>query len=99
LFSAHVDAITASLWFVTPLQAVLDAFDDPGVHSLVSYGNRAPKFRNHPKVLLLDEPLGALDAFTIPVDLRRPRDRSSGEFLQLRGEILELLHFAGGAAV
>jgi ABC-type nitrate/sulfonate/bicarbonate transport system ATPase subunit len=101
---------------------------------------------NHPKVLLLDEPLGALDAFTrmrmqdevlrlweargttillvthdideaiymsdrivimtprpgridriMTVDLARPRQRTSAEFLRLRGDILELLHLAGHA--
>lgn len=31
----------------------------------------------------------------LPVPLDRPRDRSSRDFLHLRGDILQLLHFAG----
>jgi ABC-type nitrate/sulfonate/bicarbonate transport system ATPase subunit len=34
---------------------------------------------------------------TIEIDLDRPRQRNSPEFLRLRGDILELLHFAGRA--
>jgi ABC-type nitrate/sulfonate/bicarbonate transport system ATPase subunit len=126
----------------------LEAFGDAYPHHLSGgMAQRVALARaliNHPKVLLLDEPLGALDAFTrmrmqdevlrlwqtrrttilfvthdideaiymsdrimimtqspgridqtIANTLARPRDRSSPEFLRLRGNILELLHFAG----
>jgi ABC-type nitrate/sulfonate/bicarbonate transport system ATPase subunit len=126
----------------------LEAFADAYPHHLSGgMAQRVALARaliNHPKVLLLDEPLGALDAFTrmrlqdevlrlwqarrttmllvthdideaiymsdriiiltprpgtidqiLPIGLNRPRDRSSSDFLRLRGEILELLHFAG----
>jgi ABC-type nitrate/sulfonate/bicarbonate transport system ATPase subunit len=126
----------------------LEAFADAYPHHLSGgMAQRVALARaliNHPKVLLLDEPLGALDAFTrmrlqdevlhlwqarrttmllvthdideaiymsdrliiltqrpgtidqiFPIALNRPRDRSSPDFLRLRSDILELLHFAG----
>ena len=128
----------------------LDAFADVFPHHLSGgMAQRAALARaliNHPKILLLDEPLGALDAFTrmrmqdevlrlweargttmllvthdideaiymsdrivimtprpgrveraIDVNLGRPRQRNDAEFLRLRSQILELLHFAGKA--
>jgi ABC-type nitrate/sulfonate/bicarbonate transport system ATPase subunit len=127
----------------------LDAFADVYPHQLSGgMAQRAALARaliNHPKVLLLDEPLGALDQFTrmrmqdevlrlwqargttmvlvthdideaiymsdrivimtprpgrvervIEVALARPRQRNSARFLELRSEILEMLHFGGG---
>jgi len=124
----------------------LETFADAYPHHLSGgMAQRAALARaliNHPKVLLLDEPLGALDAFTrmrmqdevlrlweargttmllvthdideaiymsdrilimtprpgrieyqLEVGLDRPRHRSSAEFLRLRSEILERLHF------
>jgi ABC-type nitrate/sulfonate/bicarbonate transport system ATPase subunit len=126
----------------------LESFADVFPHHLSGgMAQRAALARaliNHPKILLLDEPLGALDAFTrmrmqdevlrlweargttmllvthdideaiymsdrivimtprpgrieqmIDVNLDRPRERNAPEFLRLRGEILEMLHFAG----
>ncbi len=128
----------------------LDGFADAYPHHLSGgMAQRAALARaliNHPKILLLDEPLGALDAFTrmrmqdevlrlwdargttmvlvthdideaiymsdrivvmtprpgrvervIEIPLDRPRDRNSAEFLRIRGDILEFLHFAGNA--
>ncbi len=129
----------------------LEGFADSFPHHLSGgMAQRAALARaliNHPMVLLLDEPLGALDAFTrmrlqdevlllwetrattmllvthdideaiymsdrilimtarpgrieqcINVALPRPRQRNSPEFLNLRSQILDLLHLAGAPA-
>jgi ABC-type nitrate/sulfonate/bicarbonate transport system ATPase subunit len=48
------------------------------------------------RIVIMTQRPGRIER-VIPVALNRPRDRSSSDFLQLRGEILELLHFAGNA--
>jgi ABC-type nitrate/sulfonate/bicarbonate transport system ATPase subunit len=46
------------------------------------------------RIVIMTQRPGKIEQI-IPVDLERPRDRSSERFLHLRGEILETMHFAG----
>ena len=48
------------------------------------------------RIVIMTQRPGKIDQ-TVPVDLNRPRDRSSSDFLRLRSNILEFLHFAGAA--
>jgi ABC-type nitrate/sulfonate/bicarbonate transport system ATPase subunit len=48
------------------------------------------------RILIMTPRPGKIER-TISIPLDRPRDRSSSDFLRLRADILELLHFAGNA--
>ena len=48
------------------------------------------------RIMIMTQRPGRIDQ-TISIELNRPRDRSSPEFLKLRSDILEHLHFAGAA--
>jgi ABC-type nitrate/sulfonate/bicarbonate transport system ATPase subunit len=46
------------------------------------------------RIIIMTQRPGKIEQI-IRIALERPRDRSSADFLRLRGDILELLHFAG----
>ncbi|HEV2697569.1 MAG TPA: hypothetical protein VGU90_06220 [Terriglobales bacterium] len=49
------------------------------------------------RIMIMTQRPGRIDRI-ITDALPRPRDRSSSDFLRLRSDILELLHFAGNTA-
>jgi len=48
------------------------------------------------RIVIMTPRLGRIEQI-IPVKMNRPRDRSSPNFLSLRSDILQTMHFAGRA--